>query len=128
MYSIQTNINAHRAIQRETPTRSGRRREYSDNAVKGCRQTSRPADLCRFGAKTGAAGFIYIEGCLSLEAAAATPAGFTRSHICGERQPQPGNGQGLVACLRGVITKHPKIENRDRFVMDAHVYPGTTAV
>jgi len=91
---------------RITPTRSGRRREYSGTVVKALGQKRRLASPLL--AEVSKAGF-YIEGCFLLNAAAATPA-----------EPntlRPDSREASAAALhrarsrdrqRGVITKHLK--------------------
>jgi len=104
MHNKSAISDARHTVPHITPTRSGRRREYSGTVAKALGQKRRPASPPH--AEISAAGF-YIEGCFLLRAATATPAEPNALHP----DPRGASAAALHRARswdrqRGVLTKH----------------------
>ena len=107
----------------KTTTRSGRRRDYSAIAVKGCRQASRPVDMCSPCVISGATGSLYIEGCLSPEAATSAPVDYPTAAFAVGACCSPRADQVFMPDLCGAITQQFLTQNRDRFAIGGSGFP-----
>ena len=107
----------------KTTTRSGRRWDYSVIAVKGRRQASRPVDMRSPCVIPGATGSLYIEGCLSPEAASSATVDYPTTAFAVGAYCSPGADQVFMPDLCGAITQQFPIQNRDRFAIGGHGFP-----